>query len=174
MAPIRKGKRQDDEAKTATQHRRTSKRLKSHQDTQEDEVKPSTEPQESKGKGAAASPSSKKVGSKYPSTPDGHYFVVRGRLWRCADPSLTPSDRDRWTKALMSARRDVGTRGRKGGDVKEARDRVQEAKEALGERGEVWWNQGEGEVCDRKMVWNTGYKAWWQEVGGKEAEAGEA
>ena len=30
----------------------------------------------------------------YPVTPDGRYFVVRGRLWRCSDPSLPPDRRE--------------------------------------------------------------------------------
>ena len=28
--------------------------------------------------------------SDYPHTPDGRYFVVRGRLWRTSDPHLDP------------------------------------------------------------------------------------
>lgn len=24
----------------------------------------------------------------YPTTPDGRYFVVKGQLWRCTNPSL--------------------------------------------------------------------------------------
>jgi len=30
---------------------------------------------------------------RYPTTPDGRYFVVRGRLWRCTDPSLSEAER---------------------------------------------------------------------------------
>ena len=28
------------------------------------------------------------MSERYPVTPDGRYFVVRGRLWRCANPAL--------------------------------------------------------------------------------------
>src|SRR3546814_12988328 len=31
----------------------------------------------------------------YPVTPDGRYFVVRGRLWRMSNPSLHPDTRHR-------------------------------------------------------------------------------
>jgi hypothetical protein len=30
------------------------------------------------------------AGLQHPVTPDGRYFVVRGRLWRMADPDLDP------------------------------------------------------------------------------------
>ena len=28
---------------------------------------------------------------RYPVTPDGRYFMVRGRLWRMSDPALDPA-----------------------------------------------------------------------------------
>jgi hypothetical protein len=31
---------------------------------------------------------------RYPVTPDGRYFIVRGRLWRMSDPSLDPARRE--------------------------------------------------------------------------------
>ncbi len=31
------------------------------------------------------------------------YFVVRGRPWRCTNPSLPPTDRDRLTHESMDA-----------------------------------------------------------------------
>jgi hypothetical protein len=42
-------------------------------------------------------------------TPDGRYFVVRGRLWRAANPHLSPVTRQALVNALMAARRDVRT-----------------------------------------------------------------
>jgi hypothetical protein len=30
----------------------------------------------------------------HPITPDGRYFVVRGRLWRMANPSLGAAERE--------------------------------------------------------------------------------
>ena len=44
----------------------------------------------------------------YPRTPDGRYFVVWGRLWRCANPALDDGDQAGLTAALMYARRAVG------------------------------------------------------------------
>ena len=50
----------------------------------------------------------------YPVTPDGRYFVVRGRLWRISDPALPADRRDQLIKELMAARRKVGTMQRAG------------------------------------------------------------
>jgi hypothetical protein len=44
----------------------------------------------------------------YPITPDGRYFVVRGRLWRMANPELPEEKRARLVAELMKARRKVG------------------------------------------------------------------
>jgi hypothetical protein len=70
----------------------------------------------------------------YPRTPDGRYFVVRGRLWRASNPALDPAEREQLVRDLMAARRAV--RGSKGDPVAlaTARDRVDAAKRALGER----------------------------------------
>ena len=98
---------------------------------------------------------------KYPTTPDGRYFVVRGRLWRCTDPSLPEPKRKAWVKKLMDARRAVRDALRADDDtaLKAARAGVQEAKVALGERGPVWWTDGAPDV-NRKMARNTPYAEW--------------
>lgn len=73
-------------------------------------------------------------------TPDGRYLVVRGRLWRRADPSLPPDERQRLVRALMAARRAVAA-ARRAGDraaLGAAGQRVHAAKIALGERGPPW------------------------------------
>lgn len=44
----------------------------------------------------------------YPTTPDGRYFVVRGRLWRKSNPSLSETNRTYWVQKLTAARRAVG------------------------------------------------------------------
>ena len=74
-------------------------------------------------------------------TPDGHHVVIDGRRWRASDPALPEDERRRHVDALMAARRDVGTAKRRGDADAEraARDRVQAAKVALGERGPKWW-----------------------------------
>ena len=44
---------------------------------------------------------------RYPVTPDGRYFVVRGRLWRMSHPSLTEPEREERVRDLMTVRRMV-------------------------------------------------------------------
>jgi hypothetical protein len=97
----------------------------------------------------------------YPTTPDGRYFVVRGRLWRCANPSLSLQIRKQLTLELMAARRAVGAAKRSGDPVamKVARNAVDDAKVALGERGPVWWTYGTADF-NRNMADNTPYAEW--------------
>ena len=73
----------------------------------------------------------------YPRTPDGRYFVVRGRLWRTSNPTLDPAERERLVRDLMVARRAM--RASKGDPVAlaTARGRVDAAKRVLGERSPV-------------------------------------
>ena len=68
-------------------------------------------------------------------TDDGRYIVVDGRRWRASDPSIPPKLNQELVDELMSARRAVRT------DPEAARPRVQDAKVALGERGEPWWDE---------------------------------
>ncbi len=72
-----------------------------------------------------------------PTTTDGRYFVVKGQLWRCTNPSLTERERQRLVHDLMDARREV-KRAKRSGDssmLKSARSRVDAAKVALGSGG---------------------------------------
>jgi hypothetical protein len=94
-------------------------------------------------------------------TPDRRYIVVRGRLWRAANPNLPEAERERLVAQLMTARRAVRA-ARAAGDAKAedaAHRAVDEAKQALGERGPVWWNDGAPDL-NRKMARNTPYAAW--------------
>ncbi len=98
----------------------------------------------------------------YPTTPDGRYFVVRGRLWRTTNPALSPEDEASLVKALMAARREVG-RARKAGDreaLAAAGQAVDAAKVALGERGPVWWTDGAPDL-NRHMARTTAYADWY-------------
>lgn len=100
-------------------------------------------------------------GKAYPHTPDGRYFVVRGRLWRTSDPGLPAGERQRRVDALMDARRDVRA-ALKADDpaaLRKAREAVQAAKVALGERGPVWWSDGAPDL-NRRLAKNTPYAAW--------------
>jgi hypothetical protein len=101
----------------------------------------------------------------YPVTPDGRYFVVRGRLWRCSDPGLSEQERDRLTHELMTARRAKQSAMRAGdADVRErARAAVDAAKRALGERGPVWWDDGAADY-NRHLAKNTPYAAWFEDL----------
>ena len=97
----------------------------------------------------------------YPQTLDGRYFIVRGRLWRCTNPALTPDERARLTAALMRARRAVGAALKSGdqADLAAARAAVDEAKIALGERGPVWWTDGAPDL-NRHLARTTPYADW--------------
>ena len=109
--------------------------------------------------------------SPYPDTPDGRYFVVRGRLWRKANPSLDPATRDELVARLMHARRAL--RGNAPVERRaRARAEVDAAKHALGERGPVWWRDGAPDY-NRKLAKNTPYAAWHEgiEVAGRAAPA---
>ncbi len=66
-------------------------------------------------------------------TDDGRYIVVNGRRWRATDPEIPPDIKSELVGELMRARRQIKTAG------DSARPRVHEAKIALGERGEPWW-----------------------------------
>jgi hypothetical protein len=102
---------------------------------------------------------------KHPCTPDGRYFVVRGRLWRMADPGLGEPEREDLVHRLMAARRAVR-------DAKQDSDReaeaeahrsVDEIKQALGERGPVWWADGSPDL-NRHMAKNTPYAEWYAKI----------
>jgi hypothetical protein len=99
----------------------------------------------------------------YPVTPDGRYFVVRGRLWRRTDPRLDEATRLRLTTELMQARSAV-RRAQRDADTAAltlARERVNAAKVALGERGPVWWSDGAPDL-NRRLVRKTPYRAWFE------------
>lgn len=99
---------------------------------------------------------------QYPSTPDGRYFVVKGRLWRCANPSLSEAVRQGLVDQLMGARRAV-RRAKAGGsdaELQSARACVHQAKVALGERGPVWWTDGSPDY-NQSLVKNTPYSDWY-------------
>jgi len=101
------------------------------------------------------------VSTAPPVTPDGRYIVVRGRLWRRADPALPEGERTALVARLMDARRAVGVALRAGdaAALAAARAAVDAAKVALGERGPVWWDDGSGDL-NRRLARNTPYADW--------------
>ena len=104
-------------------------------------------------------------------TPDGRYFVARGRLWRRTDPRLDEAERRAAVKALMQARRRVGQAASREEEAA-ARAAVDAAKRRLGERGPVWWDDGAPDEGGRQPR-NTRYAAWWAALPAAERAAGE-
>lgn len=94
-------------------------------------------------------------------TPDQRYIIVRGRLWRAANPHLSADVKDKLVHELMDARRAVkaAQSTKDPGALKAARCAVNTAKIALGERGEVWWTDNAPDY-NRHLVKNTPYADW--------------
>jgi hypothetical protein len=106
-------------------------------------------------------------GSEAVATPDGRYIVVRGRLWRRANPHLPEDERARLVRELMAGRRAVrAAKGRGSGDadaLRAARAQVDAAKRGLGERGPPWWDDGAPDQ-NRRLARNTPYADWWAAI----------
>ncbi|MDH4432208.1 hypothetical protein QEP21_17895 [Pseudomonas shirazica] len=101
----------------------------------------------------------------HPITPDGRYFVVKGQLWRCSNPSLSYEERQHLVHVLMDARRAV--KEAKASDdadqMRTAQAEVDQAKRALGERGPVWWDDGSPDYSRHKAI-NTPYADWYRSL----------
>ena len=93
-----------------------------------------------------------------PITLDSRYFVVRGQLWRIANPELPEDECAVLVADLMLARREVGKelRGKDLNAKRQARQAVEAAKSGLGERGPSWWSDGAPDY-NRCIVRNTPY-----------------
>jgi hypothetical protein len=77
------------------------------------------------------------AGLKHPVTPDGRYFVIRGKLSRLANPEIDPERKTALVHDLMAARR-AAKDAKFSGDRKaeaEAHRSVDTAKQALGGAG---------------------------------------
>ena len=99
----------------------------------------------------------------HPHTPDGRYFVVRGRLWRLSNPALDPKVREGLIRELMVARRAVRSARGDPAALARARARIDAAKRDLGERGPVWWTDGTPDY-NRRLVRNTPYAEWFRSL----------
>ena len=106
------------------------------------------------------------MSDQYPRTPDGRYFVVRGRLWRLSNPDLEPVERDRLVKELMAARRTVRNVRDDPEALSTTRARIDAVKRALGERGPAWWKDGAPDY-NRRLVKDTPYARWYLSLGSK-------
>lgn len=78
-------------------------------------------------------------------TPDGHFLIIGGRRWRASDPSIPDKLRQELVDELMSARRAVKD------EAPAARQRVGDAKVALGERGHPWWEESPSDAMDARI-----------------------
>ena len=102
-------------------------------------------------------------------TPDGRYFLVRGRLWRTTNPNLSEDRHAALMSDLGRARAAVKAARPEGGPaLKTARADVDAAKIALGERGPVWWTDGAPDL-NRHMARNTPYADWATKAGDAQA-----
>jgi hypothetical protein len=99
-------------------------------------------------------------------TPDGRYFVVRGRLWRRTNPNLPADQREMLVRELLSARRAVKAALETGNpeELAQARRAVDRTKTSLGERGPVWWTDGAPDL-NRHKVAGSPYAEWWAAQG---------
>ncbi|WP_113910472.1 hypothetical protein [Roseovarius dicentrarchi] len=111
------------------------------------------------------------AGKDRPHTPDGRYFVARGRLNRCTDPALDDSTRRAGIKALMQARRAVMQAGSDPCAMRDARAAVDAAKVRLGERGPVWWSDGAPDEAGIAPE-TSSYAAWWASLDDAERARG--
>lgn len=102
--------------------------------------------------------------NEHPETPDGRYFVAKEKLWRKTDPRLDDATRRAQVKALMQARRAVKHAKQAEDDdaLREARQAVDAAKIALGERGPVWWDDDAPDETG-KHPRNSSYAEWWHQ-----------
>jgi hypothetical protein len=95
-------------------------------------------------------------------TPDRRYIIVRGQLWRAANPNLSEERREELIATLMQARRDIARalRAHDHEGERAARRVVHRTKVALGERGPRWWSDAPD--YNRRRVENTPYAEWFE------------
>lgn len=101
----------------------------------------------------------------HPVTPDGRYFLALGRLWRRSNPNLPDDERVRLTFELIAARSDA-MHARRDGNAdleRDAMQRVDAAKVALGQRGAPWWDDGAPDYARAEPV-QTPYADWLQRL----------
>jgi hypothetical protein len=97
-------------------------------------------------------------------TPDERYIIVRERLWRASNPLLSIEERQTLVDKLMAARRlkRNALKNKDRDSLEVIKRTIQELKESLGERGDVWWKDGEADQ-NRLLVKNSTYALWWSE-----------
>jgi len=103
------------------------------------------------------------MGNEVERTDDGRFIVVDGRKWRATNPNIPAPLRTELVKALMAARRAVKEAAGDPEATAAARRRVHQAKVALGERGDPWWEPSDEaaltnrvQATIRALVWIRG------------------
>ena len=98
-------------------------------------------------------------------TPDGRYHVIQGRLWRAPNPTLPAESKVRHMRELLNGRRALKSAKAAGDEdaIAAARRLVARAQVGLGERGNVWWNDGAPDL-NRTLVKNSPYADWFARV----------
>lgn len=71
--------------------------------------------------------------------PASAFIIIDGRRWRASDPRIPAALKQSLVDELMAARRAVQHAKGTQPALRLARQRVQDAKVALGERGHPWW-----------------------------------
>lgn len=95
-------------------------------------------------------------------TPDGRYIIVNDRLWRASNPDLDTHAAEDLVRRLMSARRSIAASS-SDDELRSLRKVVHTVKVELGERGPVWWNDGDPDQ-NRKLVRNSSYADWYAQT----------
>ena len=77
-------------------------------------------------------------------------MLIDGRRWRTSDPGIPDNLRQELVNELMSARRGVRA-GKNQREIGRSRHRVNDAKVALGERGDAWWLPPKPAAINRRI-----------------------
>jgi hypothetical protein len=83
-----------------------------------------------------------------------------------SNPALSEPERAELVRQLGAARQAVRSCKRDPRLLRQARHQVDEIKRALGERGEVWWDDSAPDY-NRRMVQNSPYAAWFRDLRGE-------
>jgi hypothetical protein len=102
------------------------------------------------------------AGLKHPVTPDGRYFVVRGKLWRMANPNLSAEARSAFVSELMAARSAVRSAKLAGDQAAEAAGHHAVDVVKRNSANEVRYGGPMDPDLNRRMVRTTPYAAWFQ------------
>jgi hypothetical protein len=87
-----------------------------------------------------------------------------------SNPSISEQHRTDLVRRLGAARQAVRRSKHDPSLLNETRANVDKIKRALGERGEVWWDDGAPDY-NRCLVQNSPYAAWFRDLGRQHLDA---